>query len=346
MEITEIKELAEAQKFGIEQSKANELLGNLPQIKQEREILAKQYDEVLQMDINQVQTSKIARELRLKIRDNRTKGIEVWHKNAKDFFLKGGQFVDSIKRMEVAENQRMEENLEQIEKHFEIQEAKRREELRLSRVEILNPYQEFVPMGIDLGSISEDEFTKVLNGSKLQFEAKIEAERKAEEERLAKEKAEQEERERIRIENERLKAEAEAKEKQLAEERAKAEAELQRIEAEAKKEREAAEAKIKAEREAARLEAEKAAAEKAKLEAELKAKADAEAKAEKERKDAEEKARKDAEKLAKAPIQKQLNVWVDGFSIQNSPVDNDVAKDISARFEAFKNWAKGEIEKL
>jgi len=346
MEKTEIKELAEAQKFGIEQSKATELLGNLPQIKQERQVLAEQYNDVIQMDINQVQTSKTARELRLKIRDNRTKGIEVWHKNAKDFFLKGGQFVDSIKRMEVAENIRMEENLEQIEKHFEIQEAKRKEELRLSRVEILNPYQEFVPIGIDFGSISDEEFTKVLNGAKLQHEAKVEAERKAEEERVAKEKAEAEERERIRIDNERLKAEAEAKEKQLAEERAKAEAERKAIEEKAKKEREAAEAKLNAEREAARKEAEKAAAEKARLEAELKAKAEAEAAAEKARIDAEEKARKEAEKLAKAPIKKQLNVWVESFEIAASPVDNEAAAEIIEKFKAFKVWAKKEIEKL
>jgi len=136
----------------------------------------------------------------------------------------------------------MEENLEQIEKYAENKEKERIETLRANRTSELEPYAEFVPFGIDLGNMSEEDFSKTMNGAKLQFEAKIEAEKKAEEarieaeriaeeQRIAKEKADAEERERIRIENEKLKAEAEAKEKQLAEERAKAEAEAKMLEA-------------------------------------------------------------------------------------------------------------------
>jgi hypothetical protein len=152
-------------------------------------------------------------------------------------------------------------------------------------------------------NMSDTVFETFLAGIEKSYNDRIEAEKKAEEARIAKEKADAEERERIRIENERLKAEAEEKEKQLAAERAKAEEEKKAIEDKAKKEREAAEAKLKAEQEAARIAAEKAAAEKAKLEAELKAKADAEAKAKKEaeaKAAAELKAKQDAEKKAKA----------------------------------------------
>ena len=60
------------------------------------------------------------------------------------------------------------------------------------------------------------------------------------------------------------------------------------------------------------------------------------------------KAKKEAEKLAKAPVKKQLSVWVDSFEINRTYIDtnNATAKDIISKFEAFKNWAKKEIENL
>lgn len=192
---------------------------------------------------------------------------------------------------------------------------------------------------IEFENMSDESFDSFLSGLKSTHEAKIEAERKAEEERIAKEKADAEAREKQRLENERLKAEAEKREKEieaerkaneqkLAEERAKAKAEADRIEAENK-------AKLKAEQEA-----------KAKLEAELQAKKDAEIKAENERKQAELKAKAEAEKNAKAPIKKQLSLWVDGFSIAEINVENEKKKLIKEKFEAFKKWAKSEIENL
>jgi len=105
-------------------------------------------------------------------------------------------------------------------------------------------------------------------------------------------------------------------------------AEADRIEAENK-------AKLKDEQDA-----------KAKLEAELQAKKDAEIKAENERKQAELKAKAEAEKNAKAPIKKQLSIWVDGFSIAEINVENEKKALIKEKFEAFKKWAKNEIESI
>lgn len=191
----------------------------------------------------------------------------------------------------------------------------------------------------DFEHMTTDAFSLFLNGLESQYNARIEAERKAEEERQAQIKAEQERIEAQRIENERLKAEAEAREKELeaerianakklAEEQAKAKAEADKLRAEN-------ESKLKAEQEA-----------KAKLEAELKAKRDAEIKAEQERQKAESKAKAEADKLAKAPIKKQMMIWVDGFEIKAFESDNATAKEIIAKFNSFKNWAKSEIEKL
>lgn len=52
------------EKSGIEPAKANELLGNLPQIQAERQVLIEQYNEVLKLDINNISTSKKASEVR------------------------------------------------------------------------------------------------------------------------------------------------------------------------------------------------------------------------------------------------------------------------------------------
>jgi colicin import membrane protein len=332
--------------FGIEENKAHELLGNLPQIKSERLVLEQSYNEVLKMDIESPETSKKARELRLKIRDNRTKGIAVWHRTTKDVFLRGGQFVDAIKRQEEAVNERMESNLEKIEDYAEIQEKKRREELKDKRVSELEIYAEFVPFGIDLGAMNDEEYQKIFNGAKLQFDAKIEAEKKAELERIEKERIEAEriaeekriEAEKIeaqRLENERLKAEAEEREKALVIERKKAEAERKRLaEIQAKKDAENAE-KLRKERE-----------EKERIEKELKAEKERQAQIEAQRIAEIEAERKEAEKLAKAPIKRKMSAWIETFSHGESPNENETAKEILAKFESFKRWAKSEIDKM
>lgn len=219
-------------------------------------------------------------------------------------------------------------------KRFEAEQKELRTQKRINEV---SKYTEI--NRIEFESMSDESFESFLSGLKSTYEAKIEAERKAEADRIAKEKADAEAREQQRLENERLKAEAEKREKEieaerkaneqkLAEERAKAKAEADRIEAENK-------AKLKAEQEA-----------KAKLEAELKVKKDAEIKAENERKQAELKAKAEAEKNAKAPIKKQLSIWVDGFSIAEINVENEKKALIKEKFEAFKKWAKNEIESI
>lgn len=184
------------QEFGLEPKQANELIGNLPSIIEERKVFESQYEEIKALDIEDEKTAKKARALRLKIRDNRTKGLNVWHKTTKDFFLKGGQFVDAIKRKEIAVNERMESDLEQIEKYAEIKEQKRLDELENARLEKLEPYKEFVPFGANIRTISDEDFEKLFNGAKLQYDT--------EQERLRKEQKEQERLQRIqKLHNER-----------------------------------------------------------------------------------------------------------------------------------------------
>lgn len=348
----------EAKSYGIEEQKANELIGNLPQIQSERSVLQEQYNEVIKLDIEEANTSKIAKELRLKIVKNRTQGIGVWHKTTKDFFLKGGQFVDAIKRKEEAINIQMEEMLEQIEKHAENKEKERLAKLQSDRLELISPYLENT-FGLDLAIMSEEMFENFLVGSKQKYEAKIEAER-LEAERIEKERlAEIERQKAIEIENAKLKAEAEAKEKELAKRNellkpyfryirdynkvlAMDEKDFQQelknlnkeaietMKFEADQERKRQQAIQDAEKEKqARIDAENKL--RAKAEADAKAKADVE---------------KEAEKLAKAPTKKQLTIWVDSFELPNTNVDNETSKEIIEKFESFKKWSKSIIEKL
>ena len=262
-----------ASDYGLDETRANELIKNLPQIITERDVFVSQFDEVIRLDIEDPVTAKKARDLRLRIRDNRTKGIEVWHKTTKDYFLKGGQFVDAIKRKEIAVNERMETDLEKIEKYQENLERERTEKLRADRLEMIRPYTEIEPLAF--GHMEQAVFDSMLQGFKVAHEARVVAEKKAEEERITKEKAEAEERERIRLENIRLQKEAEERERQITAEREKVRKEQEAKEAELKKEREKAEAERKALEDKARKERE----ERERLEAEIRAKEEAKRKA-------------------------------------------------------------------
>lgn len=210
---------------------------------------------------------------------------------------------------------------------------------------------------IEFENMSNATFESFLNGLKQDYEEQIEFERAEAERRQREWEAEIKKQKAIEAENAFLKAEAEKREKEieaerkaneerLAKERAIAKAEAERVAAENKAKFEAQQAEIrKAEAEQAeKLRAEREAKEK--IERELKAKQAAEMKAEQDRKEAELKAQKEAEKLAKAPIKKQLTVWVDSFNIVGSPTINETSTLIEAKFNAFKRWAKNEIETI
>ena len=168
--------------YGLDEKKATELIGNLPQIKDERKVLEVQYEEIIKLDIELLETQQRARDLRLLIQKNRTQGIMIWHKTTKDFFLRGGQFVDAIKRKEIAINERMENGLEEIEKYAEIQEQLRLEKLQSDRAEKLSKYIEDAHER-NLASMDEDVWKAYFSTKKQEYEDRIAAEKKAEDER-------------------------------------------------------------------------------------------------------------------------------------------------------------------
>jgi colicin import membrane protein len=311
-----------ASDYGLDESKGEEIKQGLSSIIAEREILKQEYEKCIILEITP-ENIPLFKDLRLRIRDNRTKGIEVWHKNNKAYFLAGGQFVDAIRRKESGENEYMEEKLLAGEKFLENQEFERIKNLRLARVELLKPYTDIEPLA--LGSMQQEVFDNYLAGVKLAYDQKIAAERKAEEDRIAAAKIEADRIEAQRIENIKLKEDAAEKERLAEIERKKNAKILADQKAKADKERADLLAKAEAERkEKERLEKEiadkKAADDKVKRDAELKLQA-------------EEKARKAEEKRAKlAPDKTKLLNFMQAINELPRPeVKSIEAADIASK---------------
>lgn len=287
-----------------------------------------QLDTIVVADVNDKTNMKLANTIRLGVRQIRLDAEKVFdakraevqqemlsYKTEDSLWLKSKQIMQILTK-EIEENARWkEETKERIE-------AERKELKIQERINEVSKYAEINRIEFEL--MSDDSFDSFLNGLKTTHTSKIEAERKAEQDRIEREKADAEEREQQKLENERLKIEAENREKEIEAERKINDKKL----AEEKE-------KLKIEQDA-----------KAKLEAELKAKKDADDKAENERKQAELKAIAEAEKNAKAPIKKQLITWTDSFSIAEINIENDKTILIKEKFESFKKWAKREIESI
>lgn len=307
--------LVNPKEYGLEETIALELTSGLTTILTERETLKNAYIDVIDLEISE-DNLEVFKELRLKIRDNRIKGIEKWHKVTKDFFLSGGRFIDSIKNKESLENERMETALLEKEKHFENLEKERLKAIHNDRVSKLLPFN-YEIRNIDFSAMDENMFNAILLGAETNHKIKLETERLSEEKRL-----------------EDLRIESEAKEKQR----------LELIELKKQNEIKDIEAKKQAEIIA------KQKVESDKLAAALKAKADAELK-EKQRIEAENKAKLEAEKkAAKAPDKDKLIAWINELKLNPTNLkvkeSTEMAINIQNRFDGFKKWALEQINSL
>jgi colicin import membrane protein len=323
--------------YGLELSEATNLVGGIDVIKHELEVLKNAYIDVIKLEIT-AENLPTFKDLRKNFTKNRT-SAERLRTAKKAYFLNGGRFVDAIFKDINAQRELMESKLLEAEKFFENQEKEKARLINLERIEKISPYVESVD-NLDFSDFDDESFDDYVLGKKTRFEnevkAKIEAELLAEAERLS----EIERQKAIEVENAKLKAEAELKEIALQKERAEAKAKQEAIELKAKQEREQAE-------EERQIEADK--------QAEIQAEKDAEIKRlnnEQTRKDDEEievlrLRSEEREKLAKAPIKKQLTVWVESFDLpSNQMLNNDVANEITFKFEAFKKWALTQVNNL
>jgi len=311
--------------FGLTDVTAKQIREQFEPMLKKMEELETEFNSVVNLPIGEKKTSEKAKELRLKYVKVRNGTAEI-HKLQKAFYLNGGRFVDGWKNAQIFASEGKEKKLEEIEKYHENLEKARIEKLNEERTALILPYinpEDIIPYGV----MQADVWDAYFNAKVKAFNDRIEAEKKAEVDRIEAQKKDAEERERIRLENEKLKAEAEEKEKLLLKERKQREAEAEKLKAKADAEKKAYELKIKKETDA-----------KNKLLAEAKAKADAEKKA-------QEDILKEKLKLEKLSINKRLTVWIDGFVLPETSVNNETTKLIIEKFESFKKWAKTEIQK-
>ncbi len=235
-------------------------------------------------------------------------------------------------------------------KRFEAEQKELQTQLRIEKVKVFNPEIE----RSEIENMSESMFDIFLSGIEKSYNDKIETDKKAETERIAKEKAIQEEQERIRKENERLKKEAEEKEKALEIERKKQEDILAKQKAEADKK--LSDERLKAETERKRIEVinqekfETERKERERIYAELKAK-EAKERAEKLAIKTREKEQKEAElKASLAPDKEKLDKWINAIELPKLTLSTvnatATAAVINEKLEAFKNWALKQIQNL
>lgn len=321
---------------------------------------------------------KIARELRLKMVKIRT-GSEQVKDNRKKVHLLAGNLEQSAWNLIKTGCMLEEELFLQVEKRSEIAEKARKEALKVERSEALAPY-EIDATHLSLGEMSEDVWNNFLSGTKTGFENKKEAERLAEQKRVEEErilklhnsrknsmisswqffpeafkdknlgemsedvwsdiesktssaKAEYDNQQaEIAAENKRLKEEADKREKELKDQQEKAAEDKRKADAELKKQQD----------------------ENKRIADELQKKKDNEAaakKAEDDRIAAEKKAQAASDRKAKrAPDKKKIAEAVNQMSLFPIELKTEESQAvytiIQAKFEAFKMWAKEQIETI
>jgi len=238
-ETTQKSELALiVESSGLEKTKAQILLDKFTGYFEIAAEWERKTKELVITDISQKAEMKMAREARLFLKEKRVE-VEKTRKFLKDDSLREGQTIDAIAKVLKNLIEPIETQLEQKEKFAEIQEANRKEALRQERAATLEKMGDYAITSfrmstLNLGEISQDEFDAFKNQIEVDIMKLEQLAQKDEEERLAKEQAELQERERIRLENEALKKEAEEKQRLHDEQVKKMEAEKAALEEQAR----------------------------------------------------------------------------------------------------------------
>lgn len=203
--------------------------------------------EIVVTDESQVAEMRNARNTRLILKDIRVSADKV-RKALKEDSIRYGKAVQGVYNMIEGLIAPTEEYLQKQEDFLKIKEQERKEALKAERQTELSPYSEFVPIGIDLGEMTDRDYGLVLTSAKMRYEQKIADDKKAEEERILKLKAEEEEKRRVKQEMELLQAKKKEAEEALAKQRQIAEKEKSELEERLRKEKALANAKLEAQK--------------------------------------------------------------------------------------------------
>lgn len=137
--------------------------------------------EIVVTDESQTELIKQARDGRIFVKNTRC-AIENARKELKEDSLRKGQMIDKIAKDLTELITPIETHLENQEKYPEIMRENRELALANVRSEELQPYFEFIPSNLNLRTMSEEDYQKVLNMGKLTKTQKEEEDKKLKEE--------------------------------------------------------------------------------------------------------------------------------------------------------------------
>lgn len=204
---------------------------------------------------DQIREMQMARTARLALADIRI-AVEKRRKELGDESLRKKQAIDSVAKIITSKIQPTEEYLKLQEKFAELEEQKKKDELKARRLQEMFA-AEASAEGLDLANLPEEVYQGILQNAAKIKQDKIDAEHRAIQEEARKAREEAEERERIRQDNETMKADAEILRKEFEANQAKIKEQQAILEMERQKADELLEAQRKtAEQEKVKLEKE------------------------------------------------------------------------------------------
>ena len=186
--------------IGLEKETANMIVARFVQFMEQITEWEAKAKALVITDVAQVEEMKQAREARLILKNIRVDADKV-RKELKEDSLRYGRAVQGVYNAIESRITPIEDHLMNQEKFAEFEERKRLNALRTARQEELKDFQEYVPLSLDLATLTDEEYTKFCNmvhdqhAANLRHIAEMEQKRKEAEEAAAKE------RERLAAEN-------------------------------------------------------------------------------------------------------------------------------------------------
>lgn len=171
--------------YGLEEVKAAQIREAIQPMLDKQVELEERYNAIITKERSD-EVILEAKEL-LKIYVNIRIATKEEHKKLKDFYLKGGRFVDALKNTQLFMAQGKEEALKEIVDHKKNQAIEAKKKLQEEREQLLRNLEvDIIPQS--LGDMEEDVWGHYLSGTEAAFKTRKEAEAKAEEERIEKER--------------------------------------------------------------------------------------------------------------------------------------------------------------
>lgn len=151
-----------------------------------------------------------------------------------------GKAIDGANNLLLGIITPIETAMDEIEKAEIRREEQRIADLHESRYSLIEPYKIESFLKVELGTMPEEEFNKMLADAMELAQARIDREKREAEDKARREKEEADRREQVRLENERLQKEAEERKEELRKEREKADLERKALEEKARLQKEEA----------------------------------------------------------------------------------------------------------